>query len=335
VSLSHQTSTATIRQLADYAFVLAELWARQIYFRSSSLQRLRAFAFPRRPSRPQRADIDQLRNALVTAGATTGALVMAHTSVGGVMLQTPGEVGIGKRGPVATASAILRELISAVGHEGTLVLPTHPHYRDDPGYHSRIDKSRLVLNYDPELTPSSVGLVSELFRKFPGSLRSRHPLQTLSCWGRRAEELLSGNLNDDKPLPHGVYSGYYRFCVARGLVLSIGVPLIKCCTLIHVAEDVRDAEGPAKNFFRERRFRVRLGRDEHDWIVRERRPLFARSYCDGQLHRDLLREGILKEGLAGTIRFDYANAHSIFEYLMHRNAGTTYPYFLTGLARLG
>ena len=252
------------------------------------------------------------------------------------MLQAAGETGIGKLGPVATASAILREMIAAVGDEGTLVLPTHPHYRDDPGYHSRVEKSRLVLNYDPERTPSSVGLVSELFRRYPGSLRSHHPLQTISCRGRRAEELLCGNLNDDKPLPHGAHSGYYRFCVARGLVLSIGVPLIKCCTLIHVAEDVRDADWPIRNFFRERRFRVRrLGRDERDWIVRERRPLFVRSYCDGQLHRDLLREGILTEGYAGTIRFDYANARSIFEYLMHRNSSTGYPYFLTRLAQLG
>jgi aminoglycoside 3-N-acetyltransferase len=335
VSVSHQTSTAIIGQLSDYAFVLAELAARQIYFRSSSLRRLRTFAFQWSTKPSQQADVDQLRDALARAGATTGALVMAHTSVGGVTLHAAGEAGIGKQGPVATATSILRELISAVGDEGTLVLPTHPNYPDDPGYHSSVDKSRLVLNYDPERTPSSVGLVSELFRRFPGSLRSHHPLQTISCRGRRAEQLLLGNLNADKPLPHGVHSGYYRFCVARGLVLSIGVPLIKCCTLIHVGEDVRDAEWPVKNFFRERPFRVRLGREERDWIVRERRPLFVRSYCDGQLHRDLLREGILKEGYAGTIRFDYANAYSIFEYLMQRNAGNTYPYFLPSLAQVG
>jgi aminoglycoside 3-N-acetyltransferase len=321
--------------LLDDVSVALELVARQVYFRSSRLQRWRTAHSRQSLREPQDATLDQLRQALALAGVVPGALVMAHTSVANMRIR-PGSPAVdGPYGPARTASLLLRELTTAVGDQGTLVLPTHPLYREDPGYHARGDKSKVVLAYDPKRTPSSTGLTSELFRQLRTSQRSMHPLQTISCQGPRTQELLSDNLNSKRPLPHGIHSGYYRLCLAGGTVLSIGIPLIKCCTLIHVAEDVRDSEWPAKDFFRERRFRVRVGTDEQQWVVRERRPLFARSYCDGQLHRDLLREGILKEGYAGTVRVDYANARSIFEYLMRRNAGCTYPYYLPTLARLG
>jgi aminoglycoside 3-N-acetyltransferase len=114
--------------------------------------------------------------------------------------------------------------------------------------------------------------------------------------------------------------------------VSIGVPLIECFTLIHTAEDVRDAEWPVKNFFRERRFRVRSGESCDEWIVRERRPLFARSYSEGQLHRDLLREGILHESRVGTIRVDWASAGDVLSFMLLENSNSTYPYYYPQLS---
>jgi len=191
-----------------------------------------------------------------------------------------------------------------------------------------------VLRYEPARTPSNVGLVNEIFRQMPGSKRSRHPLQALSARGPLADALLAGNLGPGRPLPHGVQSGYYRVCTHDGLVLSIGVPLITCMSIVHVGEDVRDAEWPLRGFFRERRFLVRDGDRWDDHTVRERQPVFARSYCEGQLHRDLLREGILREGSAGSVRVDVLRAADLLAFLMRRNAGNTYPYFGARMAPL-
>ena len=322
--------------LADAVRIAAEVLARQIYFRSDRLMEWRSKRVQQELSdAPQTSSVKELREFLKSIGVRGSAVVMVHTSVRNVSLVSDDVPGRAFRPPIAAASRLLSLLVELLGETGTLVMPTHPLYRDDPGYYKGGEKSQLVLTYDPLKIRCNVGLTNELFRVSPGTQRSLHPLQSVSARGSKAEEILTNNLNQRKPLPHGPDSSYYRVCKLGGIVVSIGVPLIKCFTLIHTAEDMRDTEWPVKNFFRERRFRVRIGEGCDEWIVRERRPLFARSYCGGQLHRDLLREGLLHEGRAGTIRVDWAIAAEVFEFLMRRNQGNSYPYFLTGWAKWG
>jgi aminoglycoside N3'-acetyltransferase len=313
----------------DAARVAAEIAQRQVYFRSPRLMRWREARHRRRSPAPQVTTVSELKDALRGAGLSPGALAMVHTSIRGLSLSD-----LGPGDEAATAPTLLDLLVELLGPAGTLVMPTHPLYRADRPYHDPSDKQDLVLRYDPQRTPSRVGLVNEIFRQMPGAKRSRHPLQTLSARGPLAEGLLADNLGPGRALPHGVQSGYYRLCVQDGLVVSIGVPLITCLTMVHVGEDVRDVEWPLHGFFRERHFLVRDGDRWDEHTVRERRPLFARSYCEGQLHRDLLREGILREGMAGTVRVDGLRAADLLAFLMRRNAGNTYPYFGAEMALL-
>jgi len=331
---THQSLTT---RLADALRIATEVSCRQIYFRSHRLMEWRSSRLRNQgsPGAPQKATCNGLGEFLKGIGVGGNAVVMVHTSVRDVSLisdEQPGRVFLQ---PIEVASRLLSLLVEVIRETGTLVMPTHPFYRDDPGYFKGGDKSQLVLTYDPVKTPCNVGLTNELFRLSPGARRSLHPLQCVSARGPLAEDLLRDNLNRNKPLPHGVDSAYYRICKHGGIVVSIGVPLIEYFTLIHTAEDLRDAEWPVKNFFRERRFRVRIGGSCDEWTVRERCPLFVRSICEGQLHRDLLREGLLHEGRAGTIRVDWANAAEVLEFLMRRNQGNSYPYFLTGWAKWG
>ncbi len=282
----------------------------------------------------QECTLAQLREHLKMIGVTPGALIMLHTSVRNVSFLTGDERAAAVVRPAEVASKLLNEVFDLLGDTGTLVMPTHPLYLRDPGYHFPGDKSDLILDYDPRTTPCQVGLANEIFRRLPGTERSLHPLQSVSVRGPRSADILRNNLNRFKPLPHGVESSYYRMCQNRGLVVSFGIPLIDYFTLIHTAEDVRDADWPVKNFFRERRFRVRINGQWDEWIVRERRPLFARSYCEGQLQRDLLHEGLLHEGHAGTIRVDWANAGEVLDFLLHRDKNNSYPYYFTKLAKL-
>ena len=308
-----------------------EILARQIYFRSPRLMRWYD-GRRRKAGHKQHAQIEDLREKVAASGFGPSRLVMVHASTRGMSIERSRHV---TNDAVGVAALLVSELLALSGDRGTLVMPTHPLYPRDPGYHAAVDKSDLVLTYDPIKTRTTVGLVNEIFRLCPGVLRTAHPLQCVSAIGPGAEDLLNNNLNETKPLPHGVHSAYYRICKANGTVISIGFPLIECCTFIHSAEDSRDQEWPVRDFFRERRFIVRLNGDERDWTVRERRPLFARSYCEGQLHRDLLREGLLHEGTAGGIRVDWASAGDVYEFLMHRNRGNSYPFFLPRLAKIG
>jgi aminoglycoside 3-N-acetyltransferase len=307
-----------------------ELAMRQTYFRSRRLfdWRRKRHSAPA----PQFADVTDVRQRLTDAGMRSGELVMAHTSVTNVTLT--GDDGEKRTNSSANALLVLELLEGMLGKEGTLVLPTHPHYRADPGYHFHDDKSTLVLRYDPRRTPTRNGLVNEFFRTQADVQRSLHPLQSVSARGPLAASLLDGNLFDDA-LPHGVNSSYARVAERNGLVIGLGTPLIESLTIVHMGEDLRDADWPAPQFFRRRRFIVSSEGIDREWRVRERRPLFARAYAEGQLHRDLLAEGILHESSVGSYRVDWLHSGELLAYLRFRNERSPYPFFTAGVARWG
>ena len=205
-------------------------------------------------------------------------------------------------------------------------------------YHAPENVPKPVLRYDPRRTPCRVGLANELFWRRRGVLRSAHPLQAVAASGPMATHLVGDAVGDDRPLPHGERTAYYRIAAARGLVVSVGTPLIDHLTLVHAPEDVRLERGEWRvaNFYRDRRFvLVETGGAEREVIVRERRPLFVRSYCEGQLRRDLLREGLVVEREIDGVRVDSANAGDVFDWMMRRNAGNSYPYYLPRVAAWG
>jgi aminoglycoside N3'-acetyltransferase len=214
-----------------------------------------------------------------------------------------------------------------VGETGTLAMPTHARYQteNEYGLHAALG---FVHRYDPAKTPCGVGLVNELFWRRKGVQRSLHPFNMLAACGPLASELLRDNLNSSKPLPHGIHSGYYRFCQKGGLVVSIGVPLGPVLTLIHVAEEVRDADWPIEDFFEERRYVVRVDGRDQPHIVRQHRLKYTMfCLCMRKLTRDLVRQGIIHEGAVGSVRVDWANSGEVLRHLMSRNENSTYPYY--------
>lgn len=317
--------------MLDRLLLAGELGARQVFWRSPFLNDL----YHRRRNRGRETvvvDRTAVSEHLERIGVSAGALVMLHSSLGSLAFRG-GENGAPPvSNPLAIASQLLSDLVSLVGDRGTLVMPTHPNYKGDPGFMH--DKSGLVFPYDPVRTPSRVGLVTDLFRRRRDAQRSLHPLSSVASRGPLTDELLRGNLNEDRPLPHGVHSAYYAFCRLGGLVVSLGTSLIKSMTVLHVAEEVRDRDWPVQGFFYERRFRIGAGEAAREWLVRERRPEFVRSLGLGKVRRDLLRAGILHETEVAGLRVDWARADQVLEFISRRNQGSTYPYFLPGLSRL-
>lgn len=311
----------------DPVLVAAEIAARQVYWRVPRLASL----YNRRRERgavARRVDRARLRDRLSSIGVVAGANVLVHSSIAHLALDAPGAEPAAS--PLVVASQLLADLLGLVGSGGTLAMPTHPLYRDDPGFMH--DKAALELVYEPAKTPSRVGFLTELFRRRPGVLRSRHPLSSLACRGPMAEAWLRDNLDGEAPLPHGHGSAYHRFCESDGLVISIGTPLIKAITVLHVAEELRDREWPVRGFFYERRFVLRESGGDRTIVVRERRPQFVRSLALGQVRRDLLRAGILRESELQGVRIDCASAGAVLAYMSGRQASSSYPYLWPSLA---
>jgi len=234
--------------------------------------------------------------------------------------------------PSMAAFRLVEELIRIAGTDGTICMPTHPLDPRNPGF--MYDKSNLVLSYSVKNSLSSVGLLSEAFRRTAGVERSAHPLSSLAVWGPLSGTLLHDNLNARRPLPHGRHSGYFRFCELGGVVIGLGVSLIKALTVLHVAEEVCDTMWPVQQFFYERRFQVRdASGHEQNVVVRERRPEFVRSYARSLVRADFLRHGILNETEQDGVSTHIADSRLILHWLQEKQQHSTYPYFLPKIAK--
>lgn len=177
-------------------------------------------------------------DALKSVGLQSGDSVMVHTS-------------LGKMGYVCGgAQTVIEALIEVVGQDGTIIMPTQSWKNLDPetGVHWDADEADWDIirknwpAYDKALTPTNtMGAVAEMFRSWPGAIRSDHPARSVAAFGKNAEYLttdhdLSNIFGDTSPIG--------KLYELDGKVLLIGVDYDKN-TSIHLA-DVR-AEYPGKH----------------------------------------------------------------------------------------
>lgn len=181
---------------------------------------------------------EEIVNELRRMGLQKNDVVMVHTS-----LKSMGYVCGG-------AQTIIEALIEVVGEEGTLMMPTQSWRNLDPeeGVHWEADESdwKLIRDhwpaYDKHITPTNtMGAVAEMFRQWPGSIRSDHPARSVCAYGKYAEYLTKDH---DLSNIFGEGSPIARLYELDGKVLLLGVGYDKN-TSLHLA-DIR-AEYPGKH----------------------------------------------------------------------------------------
>ena len=177
-------------------------------------------------------------SALSEVGVCNGQTIMVHTSLSSLGFVCGG------------AQVIIEALLETVGTEGTIMMPTQSWKNLDPatGVHWEEPENwwQLIREnwpaYNKDITPTNtMGTVAEMFRKWPGTLRSDHPARSVAAWGKHAEYLTSAH---DLSNIFGDGSPIGKLYEQDGLVLLIGVGYDKN-TSLHLA-DVR-ASYPGKH----------------------------------------------------------------------------------------
>lgn len=171
-------------------------------------------------------------------GVERGQSIEVHTSLS--------SLGFVCGGP----QILIEALLESVGEEGTIMMPTQTWKNLDPtaGVHWEEPKEwwQIIRDnwpaYDKDITPTNtMGAVAEMFRKWPGTLRSDHPARSVAAWGKYAKYLTE---NHDISNIFGEGSPIGKLYEVDGYVMLIGTGYDKN-TSIHLA-DVR-ANYPGKH----------------------------------------------------------------------------------------
>lgn len=150
-------------------------------------------------------------------GLPRGSTVCVHSALGAL--------GFVEGGP----RTIVEALVDAVGKEGCIVMPSYPTLGSTAKY--------LETNpvFDVRQTPSKVGSLTELFRTWPGALRSAHPTNPLAAWGDGAETLLRDH--ELSLTPYGDETPFGRMArMEASYILMIETPILSL--LHHLQERV-------------------------------------------------------------------------------------------------
>ncbi len=209
-------------------------------------------------------DRAEIRYALELMDVRPGGVLLVHSALSSI-----GRVEGG-------ADAVVDALLDAVGPEGTIVMST---------------LTGWSAPFDPDRTPSAVGLISERFRRRPEALRSRHPVHSVAAIGRRAAEVVRGH--EDCATGCGKGTPYETLIRLGAKVLLLGVDLDRN-TMMHTLEELAGAP-----------YLLRLDIPAPTWWPPERGDRFPlRKFPPG--HRDFLSltprlraEGALVEGRIG------------------------------------
>ncbi len=160
---------------------------------------------------------DSLAADLIQLGVRPGMTLLVHSSLGSIGWVAGGQM------------AVIQALLDALGPAGTLVMPAHSGANSDPAqwHHPPVPEPWWPVvrehtpAFDPRLTPTrAMGRIAELFRTWPGAVRSYHPQVSFAALGPQADFITADHSLDDSL---GEGSPLARIYDLDGWVMLLGV----------------------------------------------------------------------------------------------------------------
>ena len=166
----------------------------------------------------------------------------------------------------------------SVGEEGTVIMPTFTYSfcNDEP--------------YDITNSKSTVGVLTEYFRKQPDVSRTIHPIFSVAIWGKHKSGLLDISKNS-----FGRGSIFEKLHKMKGKIVFLGAEF-QTCTFVHYIEKIH---GIPHRYVKKFKGKIRNGKieyeGEYDYFVR---------YLDRNINTHLLRfeKYLLDKGLIKKVK---------------------------------
>ncbi len=162
---------------------------------------------------------DDIRIALTDVGVESGQTVWVHADLAKV-----GAVA-GTKTRDDFCAAYLDAICDVVGPEGTIVMPA---------YTTQV--MRFDMDFVWEETPTLMGLLPEYLRTRPQSLRSLHPMFSVTAQGARQNDICANNSTNS----FGWNSPFDRMLKGGARVVTIGLPSGYLVGMAHQVEAMCD-----------------------------------------------------------------------------------------------
>src|SRR5438034_7395814 len=233
-----------------------------------------------------------LQRALLRLGVLPGDVLMVHSAFDRFL----GFHG----GPVD----VIRALQQVVGPDGTLMMPTIPFQG------SAIEYALGEPVFDARQTVSRMGLITEVFRRAPGVVRSVHPTHSVAVWGSKADAIIAGHELADTPC--GRLTPYAKLLDYDGKILLAGVPASTMTFCYFIAEEL-EPRLPVPVLTRER-YPMRWKDRDGTVRVSELRLFSPHLNHDlSPLHRELKRRHQWRERRVGRLRLMVLRAADVYD----------------------
>jgi aminoglycoside 3-N-acetyltransferase len=220
---------------------------------------------------------EQLRRHLEERVGTEFEILMVHSSINNMH-------------PTYTGGALdlLKMLVEFCGPTRTLAMPAF--YFGDPEGPGLREMFAKQPRFDLRRTPSQMGIVTELFRRWRGVVQSRHPIYRVSALGPLAAALTGGH--ELATTQTGPGTPFDFMANHDTLIVSIGKP-VEVLTQVHHVEDLLGDRFPVPSRDVEPLpMTIVDGSQEIPFVLRGRTMLWNRNMWK---LRDIISPDILRE----------------------------------------
>lgn len=166
-------------------------------------------------------DAGRLKESLTSLGIRSGDSVLVQSSF---------HYFNGFRG---TPNDVIRCLLEVIGESGNLLMVSMPYTCSSDEY---LRKHKV---FDVRKTPSKMGIISEVFRRKQGVLRSLCPTHPVLALGPDSKEITGGH--EQCEYPCGKNSPFEKFLERDGKVLFIDAPFNNFTFIHYIEDDIRNA----------------------------------------------------------------------------------------------